>query len=89
MKNLSLLFIAFLLLQNILLSFLINYHNSINKNGGIMSKFFPVLFLVLFSFTTFAQNKLSDSGTAEVKGTSTYEPSDAPVVFLDQAPKPG
>jgi hypothetical protein len=51
-----------------------------------MPKFLSVLFLVLFSFTTFAQNKLSDDGTAEVKGTATYEPSDAPVVFLDQLP---
>jgi len=51
-----------------------------------MPKYFSVLFLVLFSFTTFAQDMLSEYGTAESSGSSTYEPSDAPVVFLDQAP---
>jgi hypothetical protein len=29
---------------------------------------------------------LSEYGTAETSGTSNYEPSDAPIVFLDQAP---
>ena len=34
----------------------------------------------------FAQSTLSEFGSADVSGTSNYEPSDAPVVFLDQAP---
>ena len=51
-----------------------------------MFKFFSVLFIFFFSFTVFAQTSLIEFGTAEVSGNSTYEPSDAPVVFLDQAP---
>jgi len=52
-----------------------------------MPKFFSVLFFVLFSFTAIAQqNMLSEFGNADVTGTATYEPSDAPVVFLDQLP---
>ena len=50
-----------------------------------MPKFFSVLFFVLFSFTAIAQqNMLSEFGSAEASGTSTYEPSMAPVVLLDQ-----
>jgi hypothetical protein len=52
-----------------------------------MSKFVSILFLLLFSFTAIAQqNKLSEYGTAEVNGTANYDPSDAPVVYLDQLP---
>jgi hypothetical protein len=51
-----------------------------------MSKLFSVLFLLLFSFSAVAQTSLVEFGTAEVSGTSNYTPSEAPVVFLDQAP---
>jgi hypothetical protein len=51
-----------------------------------MSKFFSVLFFVLFSFSAFAQSMLTEFGVADAKGTSNYAPSEAPVVFLDQAP---
>jgi hypothetical protein len=52
-----------------------------------MPKFVSVLFIFLFSISAFAQqNMLSEFGNADVTGTGNYEPSDAPVVFLDQAP---
>ncbi|HLG33190.1 MAG TPA: T9SS type A sorting domain-containing protein [Ignavibacteriaceae bacterium] len=51
-----------------------------------MPKFFSVLFLVLFSFSTFAQSSLIDYGPAEISGTSIVDASLAPVVFLDQVP---
>ncbi|NNG27092.1 MAG: hypothetical protein HKM87_06170, partial [Ignavibacteriaceae bacterium] len=51
-----------------------------------MPKLFSVLFFVLFSFSAFAQSSLIETGNADVTGTSINEPSDAPVVFLDQAP---
>jgi hypothetical protein len=51
-----------------------------------MPRFFTILILLLFSFTTFAQRMLLDYGEAEVSGTSVVEASMAPVVFLDQAP---
>jgi len=49
-----------------------------------MPKFFSVLFLILFSFSAFAQTSLSDYGQANVSGTSTVEAPMAPVVFLNQ-----
>jgi len=53
-----------------------------------MPKFFSVIFLVLFSFSAFAQYaSLQDYGQANVSGTSNITASDMlPVVFLDQAP---
>ncbi len=54
-----------------------------------MKRIITISFIALLaiSFTGFAQqNMLSEYGSAEVSGTSTYEPSMAPVVFLDQAP---
>ena len=51
-----------------------------------MKYFFSVLFSLIFSFSVFAQSSALDYGQAEVSGTSIYQPSDAPVVFLDQAP---
>jgi hypothetical protein len=52
-----------------------------------MPKFLSVLFLILFSFTAFAQqHMLTDYGTADVSGKAIVEAPMAPVVFLDQAP---
>jgi hypothetical protein len=51
-----------------------------------MPKFFSVLFLILFSFTAFAQSSLMEYGPAEVSGTSTIQAPLTPVVFLNQAP---
>jgi len=58
----------------------INYRPITNKRG-IMPKIFSVLFIVLFSFSAFAQSSLIEFGDANVSGTSTYEPSLAPVVL--------
>ena len=52
----------------------------------LFTQLFICFLFICSAITTFAQNKLSDSGTAEVSGTSTYEPSNAPIVFLDQLP---
>ena len=51
-----------------------------------MSKFFTVIFLVVFSFSAFAQYSLVDYGSADVSGTTIVNPPMAPVVFLDQVP---
>jgi len=51
-----------------------------------MPKFFSALFLVLFSFSAFAQSSLLEYGPAEVSGTSVVEAPLTPVVFLNQAP---
>jgi hypothetical protein len=51
-----------------------------------MPKFFTVLFLVLFSFTAFAQSSLLDYGNPGISGTSNFEAPMAPVTFLDQVP---
>ena len=51
-----------------------------------MPKFISVLFIVLFSFSVFAQTSLSDFGSPDVFGTSLIQAPMAPVVFLDQAP---
>jgi Secretion system C-terminal sorting domain len=51
-----------------------------------MPKFITVLFLVLFSFSAFAQSSLIDFRNADVSGTSILEAPMAPIVFLDQAP---
>jgi hypothetical protein len=51
-----------------------------------MPKSLSVLFLVLFSFSAFAQSSLLEYGPAEVSGTSVIEAPMAPVVFLNQAP---
>ncbi len=53
-----------------------------------MPKFFSAIFIVLFSFSAFAQYaSLQDYGQANVNGTSNITASDmVPVVFLDQAP---
>jgi hypothetical protein len=51
-----------------------------------MKHLFSVFFFLVFSFSVFSQSSLRDFGSAEVNGTSIYQPSDAPVVFLDQLP---
>jgi hypothetical protein len=51
-----------------------------------MPKSLTVLFLVLFSFSAFAQSSLIDFGNANVTGNSIVEAPMAPVTFLDQAP---
>ncbi|MCW9097948.1 MAG: hypothetical protein OQJ93_11210, partial [Ignavibacteriaceae bacterium] len=51
-----------------------------------MKHLFSVFFFLVFSFSVFSQSSLRDFGSAEVAGTSIYQPSDAPVVFLDQLP---
>jgi len=51
-----------------------------------MPKFFSVLFILLFSFSVFAQTSLSDYGQANVSGKSIVEAPMAPIVYLNQAP---
>jgi hypothetical protein len=52
-----------------------------------MPKFLSILFIVLFSFSAFAQqHMLSDYGAPEVSGKSIVDDPMAPVVFLNQAP---
>ena len=51
-----------------------------------MPKFLSVLFLVLFSFSAFAQTSLLEYGPADVSGTRNIQAPMAPVVFLSQAP---
>jgi hypothetical protein len=51
-----------------------------------MSKFLSVFFLVLFSFSAFAQSSLVDYGPVMVSGSSIIEAPMAPVVFLNQVP---
>jgi hypothetical protein len=51
-----------------------------------MSKLFSVLFLVLFSFSAFAQSSLLDYTAANVSGKSFIESPMAPIVFLNQVP---
>jgi len=49
-----------------------------------MPKLFSVLFLILFSFSAFAQSSLLEYGPAEVTGMFIVEAPMTPVVFLDQ-----
>jgi len=51
-----------------------------------MPKFFSVLFIVLFSFSAYAQLSLRDYGTSDVSGKSLMQAPMAPIVFLNQAP---
>ena len=51
-----------------------------------MPKFLSVLFIVLLSFSAFAQSSLLEYGPAEVSGTSIIEAPLTPIVFLNQAP---
>ena len=50
-----------------------------------MYKFF-VLFVLLFSFSVFAQSSLLDYGSAGISGSPNIENSFSPIVFLDQVP---
>ena len=51
-----------------------------------MPKFFSVLFLVLFSYSAFAQSSLLDYGPANVSGVSNIESPMSPIVYLAQVP---
>jgi hypothetical protein len=51
-----------------------------------MSKLSLLLFVILFSFSVFAQSSLLDFGSSNVSGQSIIQAPMAPVVFLNQAP---
>jgi hypothetical protein len=51
-----------------------------------MPKFFSVLFLILFSFSAFAQSSLLEYGPSNVSGKSIVEAPMAPITYLNQPP---